>query len=101
LAERPLWVFFPLAFLLSWYPWLLSFLGVRASGINPRGVLVAALIVTAASGGWPGLKAVLLRIIRVRFGRLWWIYTLVWVAGASIVAWRAGPALTGLRKGRR
>jgi hypothetical protein len=32
---------------------------------------------------------------------LWWIYTLVWVAGASIVAWRAGPALTGLRKGRR
>ena len=31
--------------------------------------------------------------------RLWWLYTLVWVAGASIVVWRTGSALTGLRRG--
>src|SRR5215471_8732680 len=72
LQERPLWVFFPLAFLLSWYPWLLSFLGVKAHGMNPLGVLLAALIVAAASGGWRGLKALLLRIVRVRVGWRWY-----------------------------
>jgi len=25
--------------------------------------------------------------------RLWWIYALVWVAGAAAIAWRSGPAL--------
>ena len=25
--------------------------------------------------------------------RLWWIYALVWVAGAAVIAWRSGPAL--------
>src|SRR5258705_13271047 len=75
--ERPLWVFFPLAFLLSWYPWLFSFLGVKASGINPLGVLLAALIVAGASGGWPGLKALLLRIARVRLGWRWYAVALL------------------------
>ncbi len=75
--ERPLWVFFPLAFLLSWYPWLLSFFGVKASGINPLGVLVAALIVAVVSRGWAGLKAVLLRIVRVRFGWRWYLIALL------------------------
>jgi uncharacterized protein len=76
-AGRPLWVFFPLTLLLSWYPWLLSFVGVKASGINPLGVLVAALIVAGASGGWPGLKVVLLRVIRVRFGGRWYLMALL------------------------
>ena len=53
--ERPLRFFFPLAFLLSWYPTLLSFVGVRASGINPLGVLAAALIVSSLAGGSPGV----------------------------------------------
>ncbi len=75
--ERPLWVFFPLAFLLSWYPWLLSFFGVKASGINPLGVLVAALIVAVVSRGWAGFKAVLLRIVRVRFGWRWYLIALL------------------------
>ena len=26
--------------------------------------------------------------------RLWWIYALVWVAGAAVIAWRSGPALS-------
>ena len=77
LQERPLWVFFPLAFLLSWYPWLLSFLGVKAHGMNPLGVLLAALIVAAASRGWRGLKALLLRIVRVRVGWRWYAVALL------------------------
>lgn len=75
--ERPLWVFFPLAFLLSWYPWMLSLFGVKAKGINPLGVLLAALIVAAASGGWAGLKALLLRIVRVRVGWRWYAATVL------------------------
>ena len=67
-TDRPLTVFFPLAFLLSWYPWLLSFFGVKASGINPLGVLAAALIVAGVGGGWSGLKSLLRRIVHVRFG---------------------------------
>ena len=29
------------------------------------------------------------------YSRLWWIYTGLWVAGAVLIAWRAGPALQG------
>jgi uncharacterized protein len=76
-ADRPLWAFFPLAFLLSWYPWLLSFFGVKASGMNPLGVLAAALIVAGVSGGWPRLKALLLRIVRLRFGWRWYAVALL------------------------
>jgi uncharacterized protein len=72
MQARPLWYFFPLAFLLSWYPWLLSLLGLRASGINPLGVLVAALLVAGSAGGWPGLKRVLLRIVRVQVNWRWY-----------------------------
>jgi len=75
-TDRPLTVFFPLAFLLSWYPWLLSFLGVKASGINPLGVLAAALIVAGVGGGWSGVKSLLLRIVHVRFGLRWYAVAL-------------------------
>ncbi len=54
-----------------------SFLGVRASGINPLGVLVAALIVSGVAGGWTGLKTVLLRIVRVRVRTRWYLAALL------------------------
>lgn len=66
MQARPLWYFFPLAFLLSWYTCYLRLFGVQTSGgMNPLGVLVAALIVAGACGGWSGTKALLLRIVRV------------------------------------
>ena len=122
--EHPLRLFFPLAFLLSWYPTLLSFVGVHASGINPLGVLAAALNVPAFllsvfAGGvvaaWlfnsakesvllcmlfhASVNAVTSGYVFPLFGdadrsRLWWIYALVWVAGAAVIAWRSGPALS-------
>ena len=65
-------VFFALAFLLSWYPWLLGMLGVAgASGINPLGVFAAALIVAGISDGWAGIAALLRRIVRWRMGWRW------------------------------
>src|SRR5262245_55224950 len=66
--------FLPLAFLLSWYPWALMHLGVKAAtgGMNPLGVLVAALIVSAIQGGG-SFKALLLRIVRVRAALRWYV----------------------------
>ena len=75
--EHPLRFFFPLAFLLSWYPTLLSFVGVRASGINPLGVLAAALIVSGLAGGRPGVTVLLRRMIRVRVGLRWYAVALL------------------------
>ncbi|HEY2809027.1 MAG TPA: type II CAAX endopeptidase family protein [Steroidobacteraceae bacterium] len=77
IKARPLWYFFPLAFLLSWYPWLLSLLRFKASGINPLGVLVAALLVAGLATGWHGLKQVLLRIVRVRVNWRWYAVALL------------------------
>ena len=75
--EHPLRFFFPLTFLLSWYPTLLSYVGVRASGINPLGVLAAALIVSGLAGGRPGVTALLRRMVRVRVGLQWYLVALV------------------------
>src|SRR2546427_12845869 len=75
--ERPLRFFFPLAFLLSWYPTLFSYVGVRASGINPLGVLAAALIVSGQAGGRPGVTALLRRMVRVRVGLQWYLVALL------------------------
>lgn len=60
--------FFVLAFILSWYPWALGALGVvpGAKGMNPLGVLVAGLLVSAIVGRWPGTRAYLARIVRAQ-----------------------------------
>jgi len=75
--EHPLRFFFPLAFLLSWYPTLLSFVGVHASGINPLGVVAAALVVSGLAGGRPGVTALLRRMIRVRVELRWYLVALL------------------------
>lgn len=66
--RHALLAFFALAFGLSWYPHLLGLLGVRASGINPLGVLVAGLIVAACEDGWRGAKSLLAKMVRWRAG---------------------------------
>ena len=84
--ERPLRFFFPLAFLLSWYPTLLSFVGVRASGINPLGVLAAALIVSGLAAGRPGVTALLRRMVRVRVRLRWYLVALLLPACFAFVS---------------
>jgi membrane protease YdiL (CAAX protease family) len=78
MRARALSYFFPLAFLLSWYTWYLRLFGVHTSGgMNPLGVLVAALIVAAACDGWKGTKALLLRIVKVRVAARWYLIALL------------------------
>jgi membrane protease YdiL (CAAX protease family) len=59
-------LFVALCALLSWYSWLLGYATEPGnSGINPLGVLAAALIVSLLGGG-SDLKAFVRRIVRVR-----------------------------------
>jgi membrane protease YdiL (CAAX protease family) len=62
---RSVTVFFPLAFLLSWYPYLLgkTHLVHTSGGINPLGPAVAALIVAGIFYGWRGIKELLARYL--------------------------------------
>jgi len=73
LRARPALWFALLAFLLSWYPTLLGELGVKASGINPLGPFVAALILSGAIGGWAAVKALLGRMVRIRIRFTWYL----------------------------
>jgi membrane protease YdiL (CAAX protease family) len=72
ISRHELVTFFLLAFLLSWYPWFLALAQGRASGPNPLGPLVAALIVTGLVEGWPGIRALLGRIVQIRIGLRWY-----------------------------
>lgn len=92
--EKPLHIYFPLAFLLSWYPWLLSLLGVpKASGINPLGPLVAGLILSGLGGGWPAVRGLLARIVRVRVAPQWFAVALLLPALLLAVALAVSIAL--------
>lgn len=87
IQRQPLWFFFPLAFLLSWYTWYLRLFGVHTSGgMNPLGVLLAGLIVSWVCGGRGGAKTYLGRIVRVRVAPRWYLVAVllpVGVVGAA------------------
>jgi membrane protease YdiL (CAAX protease family) len=96
IRTRPAVWFVPLAFLLSWYPAILGGLGVKASGINPLGPLVAALVVSGISGGWPAIRALLGRLVlaRVRLG--WYLVALLLAPALAFAALGVG-LLSGLK----
>jgi len=75
IARHELTVFFVLAFLLSWYPWVIGMVREKVSGPNPLGPLIAALIVTGLAEGRPGMRTLLGRIVRARIG--WSSYAIV------------------------
>jgi membrane protease YdiL (CAAX protease family) len=72
IARHELIAFFVLAFLFSWYPWLIALARGGVSGPNPLGPLVAALVVAGVASGWSGIRELLGRIVRVRFGLQWY-----------------------------
>jgi uncharacterized protein len=87
IQNRPLWFFFPLAFLLSWYTWYLRLLGVHTSGgMNPLGVLLAGLIMSWVCGGRDGTKVFLGRIVRVRVAPRWYLVAVLLPLGVVGVA---------------
>src|SRR5436190_23390252 len=67
-ARNDLVSFFVLAFLFSWYPWIIALVRGTASGPNPLGPLIAALIVTGLADGRSGMRNLLGRMVRARIG---------------------------------
>src|SRR5216110_1010338 len=68
IARHDLAAFFVLAFLFSWYPWIIALVRGTASGPNPLGPLIAALIVTGIADGRSGMRTLLGRMVRARIG---------------------------------
>ncbi|MGZ4983472.1 MAG: CPBP family intramembrane glutamic endopeptidase [Chthoniobacterales bacterium] len=69
--------FFVLAYLLSWYPWILALLRGQTSGPNPLGPLVAGIIITAIAYGRTGLREFFSRMVRWRVGLHWYAVVLL------------------------
>lgn len=88
MRKHPLILFFVLTYLLSWYGWGFRLAGVsQTGGLNPLGPLVAALIVTALTERWAGVKRLLAGIVRWRVSVGWYaVAFLLPIAIASLAA---------------
>lgn len=73
IRRNQLSAFFVLAFLFSWYPWIIAIARNKTSGPNPIAPLIAAVVVSAIVNGWPGMRDLLGRIVRIRFGSGWYV----------------------------
>lgn len=89
--RNPLLAFFLLAYLLSWYPWLLHLAHVTRGqgGLNPLGPFVAALILSGIIGGWRSIKGLLKRLVGWRVSVWWYAFvlllpTVICVLGVSL-----------------
>jgi membrane protease YdiL (CAAX protease family) len=71
-ARNRLTAFFTLAYLFSWYPWLIALTRGKSTGPNPLGPFIAAIVVLAVSNGWRGLRGLFARIVRGRIGLRWY-----------------------------
>lgn len=91
-TRHELGLFFVLAFLLSWALWPLLLLNADSSPLVPFGPLGAALIVSALSGGWRAVGALLSQLGHWRVHPVWYAVALVGsflltaLAGAVAVA---------------
>jgi len=83
-----IWLFFPLAYLLSWVSVLLP---QAQGGILPYGPAVAALLLIALTEGRLGLSAWWKRITNWRVNWIWYL-----VAPAIMIAWKFGGGVIHL-----
>jgi uncharacterized protein len=73
----PLIAFFVLAFVLSWWPWLLYSFDLVPNPIVGFGPFLAALVVLALSEGRSGVVGLLRRMVRWRVGLRWYAVALL------------------------
>ena len=74
LSRHRLSVFFCLAYLLSWYPWIIALARGQTTGPNPLGPFLAAVIITALTGSKLGVKELFGRLVRARLGWRWYAF---------------------------
>jgi membrane protease YdiL (CAAX protease family) len=90
ISRHRLPLFFCLAFVLSWYPWIIALVRGQSTGPNPLGPFIAALIMAAFVGGRREVKGVLGRIVRARVGIRWYAF----VFGLPLLLCAIAAALT-------
>ena len=85
IAARQLATFVALAFVFSWYPWIIAIARGQTSGPNPLGPLIAVLVVAGIANGWPGVRDLLGRMVRARIGLRW--YAVIFGLPVVMCAW--------------
>ncbi|MCX7522623.1 type II CAAX endopeptidase family protein [Microbacterium sp. STN6] len=109
MKRHPLLVFFVLAFLLPWLVWgttIAENAGMLSWHIPQSlafwlGLTIATYTAAALTGGWPAVKDLLLRLIRVRVAVWWYAAALLLTPVLALVAGSLGalvgqPALAGV-----
>jgi hypothetical protein len=88
IGQHDLAFFFVLAFLFSWYPWIIALVRGTVSGPNPLGPFIAALLVTGLAEGRSGMRTLFGRIVRARID--WSSYAIVFGLPILLCAIAAG-----------
>ena len=84
--RHPMIAFFVLAYAFSWWPWILSALGVIDNPIAGFGPFLAALLVLGLTEGRRGIVALLRRMVQWRVGPGWYAVALLLPAAVAGLA---------------
>ena len=82
----PLITFFVLAYVLSWWPWILYALDLLPQPIVGFGPFLAAIVVLAITRGKSGVVGLLRRMVRWRVGLRWYAVALLLPVAISLAA---------------
>ena len=94
----PLSTFFVLAFVLSWWPWILYSFDLVPNPIGGFGPFLAAIVVLALTEGKRGVIGLLRRMVRWRVGLLWYAVALLLPIVVTLTAAALNVFLLGAQR---
>src|SRR5215217_7882686 len=97
IRRYPLISFFVLAFVLSWWPWILYSFDLVPNPIVGFGPFLAALLVLALTEGRSGVGGLVRRMVRWRVGLRWYAVALVLPIVVTLTAAALNVLLLGAR----
>jgi membrane protease YdiL (CAAX protease family) len=86
IRRYPLITFFVLAYVLSWWPWILYALDLLPQPIVGFGPFLAAIVVLAITRGKTGVVGLLRRMVRWRVGLRWYAVALLLPVAITLAA---------------
>jgi membrane protease YdiL (CAAX protease family) len=86
IRRYPLITFFVLAYVLSWWPWILYALDLSPQPIVGFGPFLAAVLMLAITVGKTGIVGLLRRMVRWRVAPVWWAVALLLPVAITLVA---------------
>jgi membrane protease YdiL (CAAX protease family) len=86
IRRYPLITFFVLAYVLSWWPWILYALDLSPQPIVGFGPFLAAIVVLAITRGKTGVVGLLRRMVRWRVGLRWYAVALLLPVAITLAA---------------